>query len=136
MIIEELDDEVQAIKDTKKITKEIEKLMNQKSKLERSMDKYFIKSIDTNKEISKSYQENYDQIQKIDKELSTLIKRKQKYHNHMWGEIMRSGGDPSRFAGQVEKYAHLYMGDVGKLVDYSPRSYFRPSVRSLAHELI
>ena len=69
------------------------------------------------------------------KKLTELISKQNKFFNKSWGEIMRSGGEPSRFAGQVEKYACLYLARVSNLVSYSPRAYFRPIHKTLSHEI-
>jgi hypothetical protein len=38
-------------------------------------------------------------------------------------------------ADQVEKYACLYVAKISDLMDYSPRTYFRPNRRVLPHEV-
>jgi hypothetical protein len=47
---------------------------------------------------------------------------------------MRAGVEPSQLAGQVDRYACIYMSQVSDFKDYSPRHYFRPAKRKLAHE--
>ena len=47
---------------------------------------------------------------------------------------MRSGVEPSRLAGQIEKYACIYMAKVSDFIEYSPRTYFRPKKKTLPHE--
>jgi hypothetical protein len=49
--------------------------------------------------------------------------------------MMRAGLEESRFADQVEKYACIYMAKVSDLIQYSPRTYFRPLRRVLPHEI-
>lgn len=75
------------------------------------------------------------EIEKIDKNLSDMIVEYQKHFNPYWGEITRAGMEESRFAGQVEKYACIYMTKISDLGAYSPRTYFRPKKRNLAHEM-
>jgi len=47
---------------------------------------------------------------------------------------MRAGVEPSRLAGQIEKYACIYMAKISDFADCSPRTYFRPKKKMLPHE--
>jgi hypothetical protein len=67
--------------------------------------------------------------------ISELLDELKTHFNPYWGEILRAGSEESRYAEQVEKYACIYMTKVSDLHDHSPRTYFRPPRRRLAHEL-
>jgi hypothetical protein len=43
--------------------------------------------------------------------------------------------EESRYADQLVSYACVYMTKISDLWEYSPKTYFRPLRRSLAHEL-
>ncbi len=134
-ICEELEQELISIEKTKTISKNIVKLMNTKSKIEVNIDKKTIKAIDNHQTYKKiDISKELAEIRKIDQQLSEHIKNHHKYFNKTWGEIMRSGGEPSRFAGQVEKYACIYLARVSNLIDYSPKAYFRPIYKKMSHE--
>lgn len=129
LVVEEIDKEVSAFQKSLPYIKQMDELMEQKTTHETKLDQLYEKS--ANKE---KIQEVYKKIELIDQELSKLIKNCHQLYNPYWGEIFRSGVEASRFAGQVEKYACIYMGKISDLNHFSPRTYFRPKRRPLPHE--
>ncbi|KAG9143776.1 hypothetical protein Leryth_011444 [Lithospermum erythrorhizon] len=57
----------------------------------------------------------------------------QKFHQ-VWGQLMKTGYQNSRFAHQVERFACLYTSQVTNLSLYSPDKYYRPSEDFMTHE--
>eukprot|EP00262_Sarcandra_glabra_P005211 TRINITY_DN16570_c0_g1_i1.p1 TRINITY_DN16570_c0_g1~~TRINITY_DN16570_c0_g1_i1.p1 ORF type:complete len:599 (-),score=102.60 TRINITY_DN16570_c0_g1_i1:218-2014(-) len=57
----------------------------------------------------------------------------QKFHK-VWGQLMKTGYQNSRFAHQVERFACLYTSQVTNLSFYSPDKYYRPSEDFMPHE--
>ncbi|KAK8585109.1 hypothetical protein V6N13_139048 [Hibiscus sabdariffa] len=57
----------------------------------------------------------------------------QKFHR-IWGQLMKTGYQNSRFAHQVERFACLYTSQVSNLSLYSPDKYYRPSEDFMPHE--
>ncbi|CAH1428158.1 unnamed protein product [Lactuca virosa] len=57
----------------------------------------------------------------------------EKFHT-VWGQLMKTGYQNSRFAHQVERFACLYTSQVGNLALYSPSKYYRPSEDFMPHE--
>ncbi|KAG9446437.1 hypothetical protein H6P81_012565 [Aristolochia fimbriata] len=57
----------------------------------------------------------------------------QKFHK-VWGQLMKTGFQNSRFAHQVERFACLYTSQVTNLSLYSPDKYYRPSEDFMPHE--
>ncbi|KNA19410.1 hypothetical protein SOVF_061850 isoform A [Spinacia oleracea] len=62
-----------------------------------------------------------------------LCKCHQKFHM-VWGQLMKTGYQNSRFAHQVERFACLYTSQVTNLSLYSPDKYYRPSEDFMPHE--
>lgn len=56
-----------------------------------------------------------------------------KFHK-VWGQLMKTGYQNSRFAHQVERFACLYTSQVTNLSLYSPDKYYRPSEDFMPHE--
>lgn len=56
-----------------------------------------------------------------------------KFHK-VWGQLMKTGYQNSRFAHQVERFACLYTSQVTNLGLYSPDKYYRPSEDFMPHE--
>jgi type II secretory pathway component PulF len=73
-------------------------------------------------------------ISEIDTQISQLIKKQQALYNQHWGQLMRAGNEESYFAYQLDRYACVYMQQLGDLLDLSPRTYFRAPRRPLSHE--
>ncbi|KAK9740396.1 hypothetical protein RND81_03G032100 [Saponaria officinalis] len=63
----------------------------------------------------------------------TLFHCHQKFHK-VWGQLMKTGYQNSRFAHQVERFACLYTSQVTNLSLYSPDKYYRPSEEFMPHE--
>lgn len=57
----------------------------------------------------------------------------QKFHK-VWGQLMKTGYQNSRFAHQVERFACLYTSQVTNLSLYSPEKYYRTSEDFMPHE--
>jgi len=130
LVVEQLAQEVEILKKVAPIQEAIDILMEKKETLEKKLNTYFIDRSLGKELVEKIFQD----IDKINKEISGLIEKYNKSFNPNWGEMMRAGQEESRFAGQVEKYACIYMPKVSDLVEYSPRMYFRPYKRVLPHE--
>ncbi|CAI9755870.1 unnamed protein product [Fraxinus pennsylvanica] len=53
----------------------------------------------------------------------------------VWGQLMKTGYQSSRFAHQVERFACLYTSQVTNLGLYSPDKYYRPGDEFMPHEI-
>jgi DNA repair exonuclease SbcCD ATPase subunit len=66
-----------------------------------------------------------------------LRKNLREYHSKfhpVWGEIMKSGHQNSRFAAQVENYACLYTSKFTNLRFYSPNKSYRSTRDYMPHD--
>ncbi len=135
LVIEELIEECDALREVSSINEQLNNLMDEKLVLERKIDSLFDKEIEKGKKPDKKKIDvHFKKIDSIDKKLTKLIKEHTKSFNPHWGETMRAGLEPSRLAGQIEKYACIYMTKIADFKDYSPRTYFRPKKKTLPHE--
>lgn len=136
LVLEPLEEEVQANRDSQPVQREIDLLMDQKEKLEQELN-----NIDTlkNRKAGKVDKEKlnhlFADIEKVNTQIGQKLDLFRQFYNPYWGEMMRAGQEESRFADQVEKYACIYMAKVSDLLDYSPKTYFRPRKRMLPHEM-
>ncbi|KMZ61459.1 putative Cytosolic purine 5-nucleotidase [Zostera marina] len=73
-----------------------------------------------------------DQVR--DQHQKTQLELHQKFHK-VWGQLMKTGYQNSRFAHQVERFACLYTSQVTNLGLYSPSKYYRPSEDFMPHEI-
>lgn len=128
LVLEPLAEEIEAVKRSAQIQKEIDRLMSSKEALEHKLN--------ANENASKEELNNFFvEIDKVNGTISEQLELHKQFFNPYWGEMMRAGLEESRFADQVEKYACIYMTKVSDLLSYSPRTYFRPFRRVLPHEM-
>lgn len=136
LVLEPLEEEIEAIKKSAPIQSEIMQQMQLKENLEFKLNDYDLRKHEFNEEVSKEEINNlFGEIDKVNVKISDLLEQHRQFFNPFWGEMMRAGVEESRFADQVEKYACIYMTKVTDLAEYSPRTYFRPHRRVLPHEL-
>ena len=135
LVLEELEKEVHAFKSTKDISVEIDMLMEQKIKLEKDVDELYAKEYEYGEEVKKEdVFAKFNEIEKLDKKIGMNIKNYESNFNPYWGEVLRAGVEPSIYASQIERYACVYMTRISDFNFYSPRNYYRPNKRRLAHE--
>lgn len=135
LVIEELFQETTALEESATLSEEINTLMTEKITYEQKLDDLFDKEIEKGKKPDKEkIQAHFQRIEKVDKKIGKLIRAHSQYFNPYWGETMRAGVEPSRLAGQIEKYACIYMASIADFVEYSPRTYYRPRKKTLPHE--
>lgn len=135
LVIEELGDEIAALEKTATINDQINALMAEKVEYEQKLDELFDKEIERGKKPDKEkVQAHFQKIEKVDKKIGKLIRSNSQNFNALWGETMRAGVEPSRLAGQIEKYACIYMAKIANFNEYSPRNYYRPRKKTLPHE--
>ncbi len=136
LVLEPLQDEIMALKQSQPIQKKINEKMDEKERLEFQLNELDLKKNEEKQEISKEeINRLFLELDQVNGEISELLDQHKKYFNPFWGEMMRAGLEESRFADQVEKYACIYMAKVSDLILYSPRTYFRPERRVLPHEM-
>ncbi|PIE03939.1 MAG: 5'-nucleotidase, partial [Spirochaetales bacterium] len=130
LVLGDLDEELEAIRETRNLQEEIDRLMERKTELEKlsdlaEMDRHYGKN-------TRVPQKQLEEQEKLNNRISELLEKLKSHFNPYWGEILRAGSEESRYAEQVERYACIYMTRVSELYGYSPRTYFRPPRRKLA----
>jgi hypothetical protein len=135
LVIDELHAEIEALEKSAHLSDEINLLMSEKIVYEHKLDELFDKEIEKGKKPQKEkVQDHFQKIEKVDKKIGKLIRAHSQHFNPHWGETMRAGVEPSRLAGQIEKYACIYMAKISDFCEHSPRTYYRPRKKTLPHE--
>lgn len=135
LVLDPLTEEIESIKKSAPIQTEIDKQMFIKEALETKLNHFDLRKHEFHEEIPKEeLNAIFSEVDKVNAIISDLLDQHRQYFNPYWGEMMRAGLEESRFADQVEKYACIYMTKVSDLIEYSPRTYFRPQRRILPHE--
>ena len=136
LVLDEMDNEIQASIKGAPYLDHIEEMMIKKEAKEKKINGLHAEHIEKGLPLNRKEKDHiFSEIKIIDKKISDNIKEYHKFFNPYWGEINRAGQEESRFSGQVEKYACIYMTKISDLLEYSPRSYFRPHKRPLPHEM-
>jgi len=142
LVLEPLIEEREVIHQAKNLQHTIDLLMKQKEHFEwefyrnedEDVQNVFFKRSQSEAPTSEYLNACREDMDKINTQLSQLITQHSALFNPYWGELMRAGNEESFIAGQVEKYACIYMTKISDLLGYSPATYFRPRRRTLPHE--
>lgn len=135
LVVEELGEEIAAQVRALPIEKQISDVMNIKKDLESQYVRLHTQSIDERTtKYHKEIQDLQAQINRLDGQLTKLIKEQQTFFNPKWERIFRAGAEESYFAYQVERFACIYMEKLSDLLACSPITYFRANRRLLAHD--
>jgi HAD superfamily 5'-nucleotidase-like hydrolase len=136
LVIDELIPEMEGLAKSAPTMAKINTLMREKADLEHRIDQHYDQEIEKGRKPNKEkVQPHLKKIAMIDTKISELIRSHTQHFNPFWGETMRAGQEPSRLAGQIEKYACIYMAKISDFIDYSPRMYFRPKKKPLPHDV-
>lgn len=66
---------------------------------------------------------------------STLLQEHHERFHKVWGQLLKTGYQNSRFAHQVERFACLYTSHVSNLCFYSPDKSYRCAHPLCRHSL-
>lgn len=136
LVVEELHNEIEKIRETRPLNEQISALMKQKEPYELEALNLHSQLIDDGRSTEdERLTELHKKISTIDQQIGLCIQKQSSVFNSYWGEIMRVGNEESFFAYQLERYACIYMSELKDLMSYSPRTYFRAFRRGLPHEV-
>lgn len=136
MVLEELHEELENNKKAMPLVVEIENLMRKKEPMEDQLTDLMTARIEKQKVSDELIDTLQKTITEIDAQISQLIKKQQSMYNPSWGQLMRAGNEESYLAYQVDRYACIYMSTLSKLLELSPRTYFRSPRKPLSHEIV
>ncbi|XP_071723965.1 uncharacterized protein [Rutidosis leptorrhynchoides] len=140
LVVPELEREVELLYELRNTRKQLRLLRNERDIIEDEIQhlKWSIKFDELKDDSISKHTSIIDQLEcKRDKARNAhqLAQREchQKFHK-VWGQLMKTGYQNSRFAHQVERFACLYTSQVSNLSFYSPDKYYRPSEDFMPHE--
>ncbi len=134
LVLGDLDREMEGITRSQPIQNTIDELMARKEALELQLNEADILLLEGKQAPFSSPDSLYRKIDRINTLISAHIREYVKCFNPYWGQILRAGSEESFYAGQVERFACIYMTRVSDLHAYSPKTYFRPVKRVMPHE--
>ncbi|VAI37259.1 unnamed protein product [Triticum turgidum subsp. durum] len=140
LVIPELEQEVKLQSESKSTRKELRHLRMERDSVEDTIHRleWSLQFEDlTENEKGKLLSEHDNLLQKL-KGIRCLLRDAQMQHHQkfhkVWGQLMKTGYQNSRFAHQVERFACLYCSQVTDFGLYSPNKYYRPSEDYMPHE--
>ena len=137
LVVERLATEVEGVKKSIAVQKEISALIEEKSKMEQKLNEHYYKEVhegDLSEKNKQKISEFFKSINNMNDKISNKTAECRYYFNPYWGEVMQAGTEESRFADQIEKYACVYMTKVSDLLRHYPFFFFRPIKRVMPHE--
>lgn len=140
LVVPELEREVELLWELKDMRKQLRLLRNERDHIEDRIHhlKWSLKFEDLNEDNKQQISATLGELedQRDEKRLSHQQAQRechQMFHK-VWGQLMKTGYQNSRFAHQVERFACLYTSQVSNLSLYSPDKYYRPSEDFMPHE--
>ncbi|KAH9692979.1 cytosolic IMP-GMP specific 5-nucleotidase [Citrus sinensis] len=120
LVVPELEREVELLWELRDLRKKLHLLRNERDLIEDQIHhlKWSLKS------------EGID----VDEQRKMCTRMDDLEFHKVWGQLMKTGYQNSRFAHQVERFACLYTSQVSNLSLYSPDKYYRPSEGFMPHE--
>ncbi|XP_019711269.1 uncharacterized protein [Elaeis guineensis] len=140
LVVPELEEEVKLLQETRDTRKILRQLRRERDlvedKLHRLKWTLRFEDLEIDKKLYLSSELHQLELQRENvRRLHQEAQREyhQKFHK-VWGQLMKTGFQNSRFAHQVERFACLYTSQVTNLSLYSPDKYYRPSEDFMPHE--
>lgn len=134
LVLDDLGQEIRSLRSAAALQKDIDRMMDRKAELEA-----VINSLDLDRHAGKPVDRArldalFDESDRLNTDISARVTEHRRFFNPYWGEVLRAGHEESRYAGQIDGYACIYMERVADLYEHSPKTYFRPQRRLMPHE--
>ncbi|KAE8100235.1 hypothetical protein FH972_018155 [Carpinus fangiana] len=140
LVVPELEREVELLWELRDTRKELRLLREQRDLIEDKIHrlKWSLKFEDVKVDVKQKIFSALDELESQREHVRSTHQQAQrechqKFHK-IWGQLMKTGYQNSRFAHQVERFACLYTSQVSNLSLYSPDKYYRPSEDFMPHE--
>ncbi|XP_031407133.1 cytosolic purine 5'-nucleotidase-like isoform X2 [Punica granatum] len=140
LIVPELETEVRLAWETRNIRKELGMMRLEHDNIEDSIHrlKWSLKFENLTDERKQVLSFKLDDLETRNNEVrlahqDALREWHQKFHK-VWGQLMKTGYQNSRFAHQVDRFACLYTSRVSSLCLYLTEKYYRPTEEFMPHE--
>ncbi|THG09394.1 hypothetical protein TEA_022467 [Camellia sinensis var. sinensis] len=140
LVVPELEKEVELLWELKDTRKQLQLLGNKRDLVEDKIHhlKWSLKFEGLNDDEEKKLSCKLDKLESQREQVrlshqQAQLQFHQKFHK-VWGQLMKTGYQTSRFAHQVERFACLYTSQVTNLSLYSPNKHYSPSQDFMPHE--
>ncbi|KAL5558044.1 hypothetical protein UlMin_034255 [Ulmus minor] len=140
LVVPELEGEVKLLWDLRDSRKQLRLLRNERDYIEDKVHRlqWSLKFDNINAEEKRKISANLETLEAAREDARLTHQQAQRDCHHkfhkVWGQLMKTGYQNSRFAHQVERFACLYTSQVSNLSLHSPDKYYRPSEDFMPHE--
>ncbi|CAL5384968.1 unnamed protein product [Camellia sinensis] len=142
LVVPELEKEVELLWELKDTRKQLQLLGNKRDLVEDKIHhlKWSLKFEGLNDDEEKKLSCKLDKLEDLKESKFVLVTNRlsynftKRYFHKVWGQLMKTGYQTSRFAHQVERFACLYTSQVTNLSLYSPNKHYSPSQDFMPHE--
>ncbi|KAI3969860.1 hypothetical protein MKX01_038328 [Papaver californicum] len=140
LVVPELEREVELLWKSRDIRKQLRRLREERALVEDNIHhlKWSLKYEAADDENKEKLLSQLSELEIQREKVRLLHQEAQRECHHkfhkVWGQLMKTGYQNSRFAHQVERFACLYASQVTNLSLYSPDKYYRPSEDFMPHE--
>ncbi|BBN15660.1 hypothetical protein MPTK1_6g21370 [Marchantia polymorpha subsp. ruderalis] len=140
LVVPELEKEMELLKDTAELHKEVQILRQLRDTLEDTLQQLLWQvQFGETAEMRKAAQSEIEPVQTRRDRIREQHRFAQRECHHrfhkVWGQLMKTGYQNSRFGHQVERFACLYTSQVTNLCHYSPDKLYRPTEDYMPHEM-
>lgn len=147
LVVSELEHELEVLEQQRPALKDFEDMLSRKDDIiaEIQQQEFLLSNgskklpkgtkVPSKNELSKRLAELNDERVKIREDLRQKLRDYHCKFHPVWGELMKTGHQNSRFAAQVENYACLYTSRLSNLRFYSPTKSFRSTRDFMPHDL-
>ncbi|XP_008444714.1 uncharacterized protein LOC103487969 isoform X1 [Cucumis melo] len=140
LVVPELEREVELLWELRKTRKQLQLLRNERDAIEDQIHhlKWSLKfediEADEKDKLSTGLHQLEGERERVRLSHQDALRECHRQFHGVWGQLMKTGYQNSRFAHQVERFACLYSSQVTNLSLYSPDKYYRPSEDFMPHE--
>ncbi len=134
LVLDDLGGEIDNLKTARGLQADIDSLMERKSQIETQINRMDLDRYEGLPTDRKRLDSLFEESDRINQDISEKLNAHRQYFNPYWGEVLRAGHEESRYAGQIDGYACIYMVRVADMYNFSPKTFFRPRRRLMPHE--
>ncbi len=145
LLVRELEDELRELSRRSADQRALDRLMNEKEGLEFEQSQIRLQLLRQLRAYGPPARQGADALEErlaalrlrleaLDAEIGPLAAANASLLNPTWGLLMRTGGDKSHLARQIERYADIYTSRVSNFLHQTPFAYLRSPRGSLPHD--
>jgi HAD superfamily 5'-nucleotidase-like hydrolase len=145
LVVQELAQELVALRNFAPQQRELDELAAQKESLEHELSLlrlaiqraeagYGPQPVESPTQLRRQSAQKREALLQLDEQMRPLARAASELGNARWGLLMRAGNDKSLLARQLERHSDIYMARVANLLQATPFAYLRSPRGTLPHD--